>query len=305
MRKNEDGTYTLLVDGHEKVVTEDSLYDLASQAHGAGTKFEEASKLRKDSEGAVGTAVDAARAEERQGFAQCLAAAQTGNMGAYDHLLTLMGYDEPQRKEAMTEFHQLHSGKTAQGEEGDTPQTAAAVAAAASEGGTTPQEAAGIRALLEAVEAEGMNAGEVARLLTHVRTGRRDAAWDGIYAEVGTELDNDSILGTIRKDGGPKAEKLLALAKTFVKDRLRSGDKYGPELRAAVIKEVREHAEAFGAGQEPATQTGLGLAPSISPAVTQSKTPVKPESPISSDYARNVTARLASFVAHGEPSGGE
>lgn len=288
VRKTEDGKYILKVGDIEKQVTEAELFQLAQKAHGAESKFEEAARIRKESEGLAET------------YRRVLLAADAGDADAYAALLNAMGLPEEDKARRVAQYKQAwtSSASGAEKEAGDEEDDGGEEAPPAREGkrGAPQRAPLALEQLPEEVQrlVQAVGNRETVELLQRLEQETRAKDRNVVYEETWKEVAKDAGLGKIVQKGGPRAEKLRRLSDTLIRGRIRDGERYGPETRESVVKELRGLAEEFGSGP-PAENPflGVGPGPGIGHLEAQSDTPPERKPITDEGYGKSVLGRLA------------
>lgn len=268
IRKTEDGKYILKVKGEEREVTEEELFKMAQLAEGANKRFEQAAEFEKKS-GELSRTIESLK--------QAYLLADQGDPEAFDQFLAGIGVGESTRKQKVEAFakfwEQLRSGSTGDEEEEEEPVTRK----------TTKQDPAELpeipldklpKPLRQTLEALGEK--RFLKLMARLDREDRESDANRIYTEVFGDLEKDKVLSKIMSDkASPRTQVLQERAKEMIRDRIRAGGEYGPELRASVVKDLADFVEKFGAGSSsPTPIPGLGIGPSLSGIDTQAdKTP--------------------------------
>jgi len=158
---------------------------------------------------------------------------------------------------------------------------------------TVPKELEVVQKLVDALGEKRFTS-----LIAELDQSSREKDQNQIYNEVFTDLEKNETLGKIMADKeSPRARVLQDRAKEMIRDRIRAGGKYGPELRTSVAKDLAEFVDKFGAGSSsPTPIPGLGVGPSLSGIDAQADK--KPERvPLTDDnYDERATQRLAHLV---------
>ena len=292
VEKNADGKYVLKSGDTTVTLTEDELYERASKGFGAEARFEEASRIRTEAESSLAVATQKIKTEY-QGLLQ---AADAGDVTAYERVLDMIGVVGADKYERMRDFQ---SGGEVPAEA--PPATGTGAAAVEPPQVPLPAELRGAQDLVTAMQAQGIQTEDMVRILKNADKGHKKDIRDRIYSDVAAALDKDPVLGTMVSAGGPKAERLVELAKQKVRGRIFDGEKSGPDLYARVLKEVKGIVEDFGPGEESTPPPGLGASPFATQMLSQAKEPPEAASVTGTNYASNVAERLAHMMAAPDP----
>jgi len=275
VRRTEDGKYVLKYKGEERTVSEGELFQLAQKAEGAERRMQEA------------------HAQE-QALGQLLRKTKDGDLDAYQELLQRAGYADAEVQQELTAYREMLAAAQAEGDVGDAdpeegeppPKSRASGRRSKSSKGDSGEEKPRKLSVDELPD-------EVVAALSRLNERWQRDTREEVFAAVKSDLESDATVGKIVKKGDRKAARIVELAKKSVISRIRDGEKYGPQLRAAVVKEARELIEELGAGPEPTTPPGIGPGPGLSHAEAQAERRAERKSIFDPDYLQNVRNRMA------------
>lgn len=287
VRKDEEGRYILKVGDVEKAYTEEELFQLAQKGFGAEHKFESAAQMLKDAEAKV--------EQERNRLVNLLKAAQQDET-AYSQVLDLMGYDAATKAQQLEAYR---AARAAMDEPDDEEGQDMRVQNRGPAQVELPEELKTLANLARILRQRGLSEEEIAETLVSARERDKGDTRNRVYAELDADLDKHPVLGRIIKAGGAKAQRLIAEAREKLKGRIRDDGRYGPEQRAAVVKDLEGLVSELGAGADPTPFPGLGSAPSVSYLDTQTEKAPEPVSIRDGDYDLNIAKRLAHAIREG------
>jgi len=286
----EDGKYVLKYEGKEVPVSIEELYQKASLAEGAQRRMQEAADLRK-------------RAEEAQRqTAQLVTAIDQGDAEAYDTLVDMMDIspvEKASRKrayraalaEAAGERSSAGEEEEEEGEEEDVSERSQRRPASRSQ--ASPESIKKLQRALEMAEAMGdYTPDQVKFLLDHQRESYFEQERRRVLDDLEKGLASDSDVGRIIEKGGSRAEAVKGLAQELLIGRLRT-QQYTPDVRAAVLGEVKRYAKELGVGGGSTSLPGLGASPGVSISETQAHKPPERKATDDQAYTENVLARMA------------
>lgn len=287
VRKTEDGRYMLKAGNTEEIVSEERLFQLAQLSFGANRKFEEASNARKDLEGQVNAAREAAQKETLQKMQQVLARAEQGDAAAYEKYLEFLGLDGADKEAKLNVYRQAWST------ESDSDEGAGSRESAPLDMTRLPKEVQMAAKLVQHLGPDRM-----AEILERSDRKFREDDRNAIYTETWSDIAKDDRLSKIVEKGGPRADKLRRLSDTLIRGRIRDGGKYGPDLRKDVVKELQSLAEEFGSGAAETPLPGIGMGPGLSLSGAQAEKRPDRKSITDPDFINNVAEELVYEVTH-------
>lgn len=284
IKKNEAGQWVLKNKDQEEAVDEAKLVQLAQMGYGANKKFEETAQTRKQ-------------------LREDLVKADQGDVEAYARVLDMMELNDETKAEKLETYVSVWEEayrRQAAEEEVEEPE----VPARPAEGrrrmpepvreNTEPQKLS-MEQLPESVQAlvNTLGSQEAQQLLSRLATEVREKDRGRVYDETWGDVAKDEFLAKIVTKGGPRAEKLRSLAQDLIRGRIQGGDRYTPDTRASVVKQLRELAENFGVGSETTPIPGLGTGAGINFLEAQAEKAPERVSVTDPKWSENLTKRLA------------
>ena len=298
LKPNDDGSYTLVIDGETKTFTPEEMASEVAKIqkqYTADKRFQQAAEEKKKAEGAVGSL--------KTQITELAHKADGGDAEAYREMLEIIEPDAKAREQKLAYFQEVWDQLDQNPKDGDGGPSGPTRPQPQPQAVAVEQLPRETQELLKLVEAMG-GTKELAKILDRSDKEQRKADRDGIYDETWGTVANDEILGKIVTKGGPRARKLRGLSDRLIKSRIRDeGGRYGPELRAEVVKELRGLAEEFGSGTDgPTPIPGLGTGPGITLAEAQAEKAPERVPMTDPGYSANVFKRLQHRIFHSQSS---
>lgn len=282
----EDGKIRLKVDGEELFLTAEELAAKIAEVQ----KSESAEKRWQ------------AAAEDRAAVARLKSAlikSGEGDVEAYAQILDFMGVPANERQEYLKNYIQqwdaYRQAQTQAQNQDDDDDDADADVDVDDDDEAPPQRRQRVMSNRK-IQFDDLD-DNLKLLLGKVQEAERMSTRQKIFDEVSQVVDSDAKLGKLVKKGSPGWKRIQGLAKQLVKDRIRDGEPYGPQLVSAVVNELRETLEEAGLSSVALTPpAGLGLGPGLSHLETKTEAPPAPLPMGAPGYRENALARLVAHV---------
>jgi len=280
VRKTEDGRY-LLKDGEEQTpISEAEMFRLAQLSHGAHRKFEEAHEKLLRAEELSETAKN--RLTQTK---EALRQMDQGSVEGYKQILDFMEIPADQQTPLLENWRNSWAEdveNTSEGEPTVSDQNKLRVE-------QLPEE---LQELLQFWSQDN-----VIRTVQKAQQGQRKAREQEILDDAWKEVEQDSTLGKILKNGSPTRVKALrTLTDKLVEGRIRAGESWGSDLRKGVRQEVANLLNEIGVGSATTPIAGLGAGPAYSQSESQTETPPERVSITDPQYLKVLGQRMHSSL---------
>ena len=260
--EKKEESYTLKVDGEDRVVTLEELKQLASKSAGADAKFQDAAELKKQGEDGI----------RIKSLIDRLSNTDTPTEAEIKEIASMIGVDP-------NEFAQYLASED-KGAPADK---------------TTPAGSTVKVSKEDIVAALGFDPAEAKSILDfshqeHIKSTRQQ-----IRENSDSVVDKDEIFGKMKigEGGGDRLAVVKEMVAEDVLRKIQDGVPYGAELVAASVQKIRAHLVKFGMPNKPDIYpTTLGLGPGGSlPSEVQSENPIKRVSAAEDDSEDNFVKR--------------